>query len=299
MKAIYRLPIKCLISSLLALAVVLAWPLSIFLAEQPAGFNALSLIPPPSSLPRVYADPLLNSFIPSVYKNFLAGPSGDLSGTVFDATSSDLLADAVVCLDAGAHCVNSLSDGSFAFNMVPAGLHSLKVTRVTYADYNQQINLLAGTKDYIPVALSPANLPPGWVRIVLTWQREGDLDAHYWVSQSGREIYYDDKGDCTKLDLDLACLQNDNKHFGPETVTVKDSLTGTNAFAVVRNVAGVDITEFGAVVNIYDSSGWRETYSAPTWGNGSWWYVFDMYWVPSQSRYTFLPRNLLSYSKPF
>ena len=145
------------------------------------------------------------------------------------------------------------------------------------------------------------SLPPGWVRIVLTWQRDGDLDAHLWLYQGGTHVYYKSPGNCSNLEIDLACLPADDIHYGPEVMLLKDAVVGTHAFAVVRNdiYGGMDITAYGAVVKVYDATGLIQTYNAPITGYGSWWYVFDMQWLPDQGRYNFLLKNTITYSSPY
>ena len=60
----------------------------------------------------------------------------------------------------------------------------------------------------MPVSLSKTNLTQGAIRIVLTWLVEGDLDAHLFMWDESRHIYWHDRGDCANLTVDLACLEN-------------------------------------------------------------------------------------------
>ncbi len=116
---------------------------------------------------------------------------------------------------------------------------------------------------------------------MLSWgQDPSDLDSHLWVPQGTGfyEVYFGDEGTC---DADpWACLDvDDTDSYGPETITITQMQGGTYSYAVhwysgTGSWAGSD-----AVVKVYDASGLLKTYYAPsdtTFGEDSWWYVFDL-----------------------
>ncbi len=229
-------------------------------------------------------------YLPMLFNGYTFGMTGMVTGVVIDATTAALQAGANVCV-VGVHCVLSQADGSFYLSDIPTSSpQALNVTPASkfYANYTQTIQTSSAAPLYLVISLSPANLPAGWMRIVLSWQVEGDLDANLWVGST--RIYYNNKGDCAVN----ACLQYDSKQFGPETMMVKRGLADTLSFAVARN-GDLEITQYHALVQLYDTNGLVISFIAPTSGFGSWWYVFDLTWDttsnPANPRYAITTRN--------
>ncbi len=215
------------------------------------------------------------------------GPLGDatLSGSVVDAVSNAPVQGAEICLVADGAATNlcafSNELGEFTLSGLPEGRQTIQVSADGYTTLQQDVDLTSGATTSVVFALNP-QLSAGEYRIVLSWGSEpADLDAHLWVpvsSDAYYEVYFDDQGSCTAEPW--ACLDaDDTDGYGPETITVAQELSGTYSFAVhwysgTGSWAGSD-----AVVKVYDASGLLKTYYAPsdtTFGEDSWWYVFDL-----------------------
>ena len=234
-------------------------------------------------------------YLPEMFLNYSSSSYGAVSGVIVDAISSQPVGGASVCVSQ--HCVTSNTQGAFYLANVPnSNPQTLTVNPndFNYAFYSQQVQTTFSAPLYLVVSLSKNNLPPGWIRIVLSWSVKGDLDAHLWwlpVSQPIKHIYWNFRGDCTAY----ACLQNDSATFGPETLTVTSGLSGSLSFAVARN-GDLEVTQFNALVQVYDSTGLIQSFPAPTTGIGSVWYVFDMAWDttnPLNPYYAITPQNKL------
>jgi hypothetical protein len=225
-------------------------------------------------------------YLPAAFSNFNTIAYGAVTGVIIDAITGEKQGNTHVCV-VNLHCVDSNADGEFYISGVPnAGPQTLTVVPngIYYQDFSRQIQTSPGPPLYLVISLSPADLAPGWVRIVLTWATKGDLDANLWVGSS--RIYWGDRGSC---DVN-ACLQNDSNTFGPETITVRAGLTATISFGVARN-GDMEVTQFGALVQVYDYTGLINSFIAPSSGYGSWWYVFDMTWDSPQNHYSLTTRN--------
>jgi hypothetical protein len=242
---------------------------------QPASAGRLQL----SNPPRWY-------YVPSLFLNYTSSQYGIVNGVIVDATnSSKPLAGASVCINL--HCVTSNTQGTFYLSDVPVSdLQTLTVNPndIAYASYSQQVQTAYNAPLYLVISLSPRIITPGWIRIILSWSVQGDLDAHLWwlpTLPPVRHVYYNFHGDCDAY----ACLQNDSIAFGPETLSVKPGLDGSLSFAVARNIypgeQNKEITGYHALVQVYDYSGLIGSFPAPTTGIGSVWYVFDLTWNTS------------------
>jgi hypothetical protein len=264
------------LAAILLLAAIL--PPSIF--TSPTGHRASAA---PSSGVTIY--------LPNITRNYQKGVNGAIVGVVNDSTTGTALAGASVCVD-GEQCIITLADGKFSYAFLSAGDHTVTVTLTDYADFSQVVAVHADIENYLPVSLSKTNLTQGAIRIVLTWLVESDMDAHLWIWAHDKHIYYppDHRGNCLNLEVDLACLESDNLHFGPETITIRPGVTGTDSFAVER-LGELEVTQYGAVVNIYDSNGLIQTIYSPTTGVGRWWHVFNLTWDPSANQYNIILIN--------
>ncbi len=215
------------------------------------------------------------------------GPLGDatLSGSVKDAVTDLPVQGAEICLVTDGTVTNlcALSNelGEFTLSGLPEGRQTIQVSANGYTTLQQDVDLTSGATTSVVFALNP-QLGAGEYRIVLSWGSDPeDLDAHLWVPLSSGgyyEVYFDDEGSCTAEPW--ACLDvDDTDGGGPETITITQELSGTYSYAVHWYGGTGSWAGSGAVVTVYDSNGPLRTYYAPddtTFGEGSWWYVFDL-----------------------
>ena len=113
-------------------------------------------------------------------------------------------------------------------------------------------------------------LTSGETRFVLTWgATPSDLDSHL-LTPSGDHVYYgntDPFGAGANLDID------DTSSYGPETITITDTQSGTYIYYVHKWSSSGSLTTSDAEVKVYDSGGLLETISVPSSGTGDYWNV--------------------------
>ena len=124
---------------------------------------------------------------------------------------------------------------------------------------------------------------PGEIRMVLNWGAEPrDLDSHLKTPEIDGQTYhimYSSRGDATSppyatLDID------DVDGYGPETITIKQSFSGTYIYYILHFGASPGAGSFpssGGTIQIYNSPDCDgETFQVPNQGNGRFWYVCDI-----------------------
>lgn len=251
-------------------------------------------------------------YMPMVFKTSSGVPSfGTLFGQVVNAVDGMPVAGAELCINFnGITCVTSGLDGRYYFFGLSTQAYNMIVNKSGFQEYTlASISVLAGKSTTLDVMLSPQDLAQGAVRIIATWGRAGanslvrdipsDLDAHLWLNQSSAaHVYYANPGDCLK-----ACLQNDNKDFGPETLTIQPGQTGTHTYAVFMNFSQYDgITYYGVVLQIYDASGLKQTLTVPTPDpsrTGGCWRALDFTWDAGQNKYLFTALTTIQLGLPY
>ncbi|MCA9989580.1 MAG: carboxypeptidase regulatory-like domain-containing protein [Anaerolineales bacterium] len=199
-----------------------------------------------------------------------------LQGQVTDATNSNPIAGAQVCINGTSLCATTDASGSYTISDAPAGDQTLSVTANGYIGVTDQTaTITAGQPNTQPVALSP-ELAAGELRIVLTWgTAPSDLDSTLWLPGSTK-IDYNVKGQTIEnvtLDVD------DTNGEGPETITISQLAgSGTYTYAVYNYTgnSGGKLSESGATVRVYRGSQEIAIYTVPTTGDGLWWYVFTL-----------------------
>jgi hypothetical protein len=89
-------------------------------------------------------------------------------------------------------------------------------------------------------------------------------------------VYYSRKGSaesCPFAQLDV----DDTTAYGPETVTIRQRITqGTYVYAIYNYSGFPAITESGAQVQVFDSTGLLTTLNVPVTGEGRWWNVLTI-----------------------
>ena len=218
-----------------------------------------------------------------------SSPQSDgVFGKVVDSETGAFLAGAEVVLrenengSPGAVVGQSVSDidGGFHFPAPGPGEYVLAASLAQYVAAESEIDLASGDSSIRrDIALSPI-LSPGEIRIVLTWgEHPADLEAHLTAPnpEGCRHhcFYWNKTIPGASLDLD------DTRSYGPETVTISETATGTRRFYVHdfenRNSStSRALAESGAEVAVYFGSGDPpRTFRVPD-ETGTVWHVFDL-----------------------
>ena len=238
-------------------------------AAKPSDFNV--------SLPLVLKD----------YQSFLGG-IGDISGVVRDAQDNLPLSGALICSSIPCNTSDpstftfSDSKGYYHLSGISSGEQDISATFAGYVTVQQKAIIKPDTETTLNFALSKEITEAGVLRIVLTWNESpADLDAILWTPlPEYPKVWYVDRGNCS--DIPYACLDTDDKNgYGPETITISQLQPGNYAFGVHNpnytiypNIT--PITQSGAQVRVYDSTGMLNEFRVPGTGQGDMWYVFDL-----------------------
>lgn len=201
---------------------------------------------------------------------------GDVSGTIVDATDANPIANATVTID-GVGFETTDSNGQYSFTNVPAGTYTIRATRPNYSQNSRQITVTQGNPLIVNLALSPDISGSEEYRVVLTWgENPSDLDSHLWTPGGTYHIYYSSRGSDT-TDPYAILDRDDTNSFGPETITIVQSYPGIYKYSIFNFSRGGDnvLSESGAHVDLYDSSGLLNSWDVPG-GSGLWWNVFQL-----------------------
>jgi adhesin/invasin len=221
------------------------------------------------------------------YQSYLGG-IGDISGEVQDAQDNSPLIGALICSSVPCNSADPAtftftnSNGYYELSGIASGEHNMSATIAGYLTIQQKVIIKPDTETTQNFALSKVIEEAGVMRIVLTWnETPADLDAMLWTPITEYpKIWYVDRGNCS--DIPYACLDTDDKNgYGPETITVSQLQPGNYAFGVHNpnytifpNIT--PLTQSGAQVRVYNSTGVINEFSVPVVGQGDLWYVFDL-----------------------
>ena len=175
------------------------------------------------------------------------------------------------------------SAGNLNISLIP-GAYTAEVIKTGYdvIYINIVIRIDGGT---IEIHFSPS-LPAGEMRIVLSWGAwPEDLDSHLFtpydsaLGDAGYHIFYSNKTDAVGDNLDV----DDTTSYGPETITIPVVKNGLYKYYVVDytnctrgSATSYDMSNSGAVVNVYSSQGLVATFHVPTNQSGVIWEVFEI-----------------------
>ena len=167
---------------------------------------------------------------------------------------------------------------------LPPGMYTVEVIKSGYdiIYVNIVIRIDLGT---VEIHFSPS-LPAGEMRIVLSWgEWPYDLDSHLFtpydssLGDEGYHIFYSNPTDAVGDNLDV----DDTTSYGPETITIPVVKDGLYKYYVVDYTncshgtpTSFDMSNSGAVVNVYSSSGLIATFHVPTGQSGVIWEVFEI-----------------------
>ncbi len=229
--------------------------------------------------------------------------AGDLNGQITDAVNGDGIPGATVRL--GEYTTTTDVDGYYSFTDVPVtdlvadfianprsgnaplnvqfsdlsafGRMLLSVSATGYTDYSTLVNVSSDVTTF-NVSMSPT-IEEGGMRIVLSWGATPlDLDVHLLTPEiegDTYEVYYSYKGNSSAAPYALLDL-DDTNGYGPETITLYDTFTGTYKCYVYNYSGTPAITASNGVVRIYNDQGILETIYVPNTGEGNYWYVCDV-----------------------
>jgi hypothetical protein len=257
-------------------------------------------------------------YLPIVPGSYELG-NGQIVGWITDAQTGQPIKGVTTCLAGTSNCMVTDTDGVYTLDDAPSGINYVQATpgATNHSPLTQSINVLAAKSVNLNFSLSPA-LKPGEYRIVLTWSpnqfyyaQDGspinnDLDAYLWVPDDPNPylVYWNDTGNCDAFPN--ACLEHDvQQGNGPETdlILPLDSL-GNYHYAVFDYVyastqstfpgAVPPITNSAARVQIYGSTGLLYDFSVPTYGDGTFWHVFDIDGATAE----IIPVNDISWTPP-
>jgi uncharacterized protein YjdB len=208
-------------------------------------------------------------------------PTGDITGSVVNATNGSALAGAsIVLTDAeGATIASAAADvaGRFHLADIRAGAYRITASADGFIDDARSITVQASQTTNVTFALSP-HLSEGQTRIVLTWGASPtDLDSHL-IGPNGSggtfHVFYGSRGSQTSspfayLDVD------DTSSYGPETTTIFTQFSGQYCFYVDDYSGNGTFPASGAQVKVYQGDALVATFNAPT-VDGRDWTVFTL-----------------------
>ncbi len=224
---------------------------------------------------------ILSACTPFDFNGLLGGKTATVGGIVKDATTGLPLSG--VTVKSGNISETTDSEGKYVLYKVPIANTSISASKSGYVTNTQTLSLVADEQKTVDFVLSPELAQDEELRIVLTWgESPRDLDSHLLVPAdashlNGYEVYYRTRGINDPEQYPYAYLDVDDiTSYGPETITVFDTLNHTYKYYVHNYSGEAEITTSNAKVEVYGRSGLLRTYNIPTSGNGRYWYVFDI-----------------------
>ncbi|MBU1012675.1 MAG: carboxypeptidase regulatory-like domain-containing protein [Bacteroidetes bacterium] len=182
------------------------------------------------------------------------------------------------------YTVTSDQNGNYTITNAVAGTYLCFVVSNGYFVRQFQVTLVSGTNTLDPVTL--VNAPAaGSFRIVLTWGlTPSDLDSHLTGPDgSGGRFHMYFSGSAKNPNQYISLDVDDTSGQGPETTTISGFFNGMYRFSVHNYTnkytanAGAEIKSSPAKVELYDSSGLKNTFNPPAFtGNGDTWRVFEI-----------------------
>ena len=214
--------------------------------------------------------------------------NGNISGRVVNALNGAGVDGLTINLRAGINATSgsivastsTSGGGLYAFNSLPAGNYTGEVSGTGYITGYFTILCVGSTTTPNQNTNVTPILPSGETRIVLTWgATPSDLDSHLTGPTLGGTRFHVYYGSRTYMESSTiyAILDRDVVGgYGPETTTIHVQIPGVYRFSV-RNFSGeVALSNSGAEVKVYRSSGLVATFNVPLGQAGTVWSVFEM-----------------------
>lgn len=222
-----------------------------------------------------------------------ASPSpGAISGYVRDARTFNVIGGATVTLRAGMNAIGgpevarttTTSTGSYRFSNVQSGVYTVSALRSGYAD-GHRTGISVGSQEVanqdVILSSSDGGGEDVW-RIVLTWgATPADLDSHL-TGPSGStrfHVYFSSRGSLSGPPY-AALDRDDTSAYGPETVTIGRTTSGTYRYSVHdysnrSSSSSAALSRSGARVEVYRGSVRTDVFFPPD-QPGTLWTVFEM-----------------------
>lgn len=167
---------------------------------------------------------------------------------------------------------------------LPPGMYTAEVVKDGYDSTYYNFAARPDMED-VQINASP-RLAEGEVRVVLTWgYTPQDLDSHLFTPYDNAfgdatyHIWYGNKHDQVGNNLDV----DDTDGYGPETMTIPALRNGLYKYYVAdytncsrNNPASFEMSDSGAMVNVYTSNGLTATFMVPANTAGAIWEVFEI-----------------------
>ena len=198
--------------------------------------------------------------------------------------------------------VQTDSSGQYTLTGVPVGYYTVEATKDGFMpNYANILVQSTDPKTDHNFTLSPI-LPDDYIQVVLRWGASPrDLDSHLIGRKEDGgsfDVYYAKKSysvggeEYANLDVD------DTTSYGPETITIKKSLSGKCVYAVhdYSNKSSSSSDKLGyseAFVTVYKGGQEYATFNVPVGEIGTYWVVFEL--SPDG---TITPINAITNSKP-
>tara|TARA_Y100001934_G_C12347885_1_gene773838 strand:+ start:342 stop:1358 length:1017 start_codon:yes stop_codon:yes gene_type:complete len=206
---------------------------------------------------------------------------GVIQGIVTNAVNGTPIEGAIVTINE----TNTITDSSGTYNIylaIQSGVYQVSSTMDSFCPYNGTFEIPEDfTSNLYTFSYSLSPIPePGEIRMVLNWGSEpSDLDSHLKtpsIEGQSYHISYSNRGSTDSppyaiLDID------DTNGYGPETVTIRQSFSGTYVYYIYQYSLSGSFRDSKGTVQIYNSpdcSG--ETITVPDDGSGRYWYVCNI-----------------------
>ncbi len=156
--------------------------------------------------------------------------------------------------------------------------YTLVATAEGYMGTEFNLSFVEGETKTKSFSMTPI-IEPGEMRLVLNWGAQPrDLDLHLRtpnVEGHAHEIYWDNRGNISNPPY--VYLDADHQEgYGPETITISKLHPGTYRCFVENYSTIPALNASRAEVQIYTADGLLQTVTAPTAGEGLFWYVCDL-----------------------
>ena len=206
---------------------------------------------------------------------------GIIKGVVTNAVNGSTIEGATVTLDGA----TSITDetGSYSFYLsLQSGTYNVDSVVDSFCPFGGSFEIpeeFSSNEFIYSFSLSPYP-EPGEIRMVLNWgSTPSDLDSHLKTPEiegTTHHISYSNRGSAESapyatLDVD------DTDGYGPETITIKQSFSGTYIYYIYQYSSTGSLRESGGSIQIYNSPTCDgETIQVPDEGTGRYWYICDI-----------------------
>ncbi|MDO4167689.1 MAG: cellulose binding domain-containing protein, partial [Eubacteriales bacterium] len=217
------------------------------------------------------------------------GGTGGASGKIADATDAKGVGGIRLVVRKGINNIYTEpiqeiatdAQGNYHIQDLEAGNYCLEILSSPASSYiNTYFNIviLGGCNIGEQNGVVSPMMGESQMRVVLTWgETPRDLDAHMWCTVSGDEghVYYKSKTYSSKNKLLCQLDVDDTSSYGPETITLRDDITGTYRYYVYNYSDEDEFGGCGAVVRVYlgGTAHPAYTFHVPS-GQGRYWNVF-------------------------